>query len=57
MVRVLAQTLARPAGSATPNLPSAAPAPKASGRVSAKHELRSSRKAPRESPNARSLYF
>ena len=27
-----------------------APAPKASGRVSAKRELRSSRKAPRENP-------
>ena len=31
-----------------------APAPKASGRVSAKRELRSSLKAPRGSPNARS---
>ena len=31
-----------------------APAPKASGWVSAKRELRSSRQAPRESPNARS---
>ena len=34
-----------------------APAPKASGRVSAKRELRSSRKAPRGSPNARSFLF
>ena len=33
-----------------------APAPKASGRVSATRELRSSRKAPRGSPNARSFY-
>ena len=32
-----------------------APAPKASGRVSAKRELRNSRQAPRESPAARSL--
>ena len=33
-----------------------APAPKASGRVSAKRELRSSRKATRENPNRRSSH-